>query len=225
MATRPPLRERASQLRAAYTATHEHDPKLPLFLIGTFLGTFAVILAIGFVVGLAILLGILGFFVAILATMLIFYRRATSAGMRQIEGQEGAAYAVLQSMRGDWQVTPAVAVNGNHDMVHRAVGRAGVVLVGEGSPGRVRGLIVQERRRVSRVAAETPVHEVIVGDDEGLVPLRKLQNHVTRLPRALSATQTSAVKQRMRSLGAAQAPVPKGPMPRGARVPRGGKMR
>ncbi|MDX6201595.1 MAG: hypothetical protein QOJ83_1095, partial [Frankiales bacterium] len=35
---------------------------------------------------------------------------------------------------------------------------------------------------------------------------------------------TSAVKQRLRALGAGQPPIPKGPMPKGGRVPRG-KMR
>lgn len=63
-----------------------------------------------------------------------------------VEGQVAAAAAVLQSMRGNWVVTPAVAFNRNQDLVHRVIGRPGVVVVGEGVPGRTVGLMAQERR-------------------------------------------------------------------------------
>jgi hypothetical protein len=53
------------------------------------------------------------------------------------------------------------------------------------------------------------------------VPLRKLQTHVMRLPRALKPGQMSEVKKRMRALGGPQPPIPKGPMPKTPRVPRG----
>jgi hypothetical protein len=69
-----------------------------------------------------------------------------------------------------------------------------------------------------------PVYEITVGDEDGQVPLRKLQNHILRLPRNLDGTAMSALKQRLRALGAGQPPIPKGPMPKGGRVPRG-KMR
>jgi Domain of unknown function (DUF4191) len=155
----------------------------------------------------------------------VFYRRATGAAMREIEGQTGAAAGVLSSMRGDWQVTPAVAFNATQDLVHRVVGRPGIVLVGEGNPTRVRALLAQERRRVNRVAAEVAVTEIVVGDDEGQVSLRKLQTHVMRLPRTLKPAQMSEVKKRMRALGGPQPPIPKGPMPKTPRVPRGPRPR
>ena len=147
-----------------------------------------------------------------------------AARLAEIEGQAGAAAAVLQSMRGDWQVTPAVAFNVSQDMVHRVVGKPGVILVAEGAQTRTKALLLQEKKRVNRVAAEVPVYEISVGDEDGQVPLRKLQNHILRLPRNLDGTATSAVKQRMRALGAGQPPIPKGPMPKGGKVPRG-KMR
>lgn len=225
MATpKPSRRERARQLREVYRVTKQRDPKLPLLLAGTFLGAWVVVALIGWLLGALIVFVVLGLLVALTATMAIFYRRATAAAMREVEGQPGAAAGILSSMRGDWQVTPAVGFTASQDLVHRVVGRPGIVIVGEGNPNRVRGLIAQERKRVNRVAAEVPVHEIVVGDDDGQVPLRKLQTHVMRLPRALKPAQTSEVKKRMRALGSAAPPIPKGPIPKPGRVPRG-KMR
>jgi hypothetical protein len=208
-------------MRDVYRITKERDPRLPLLLLGTFIGTWAIVALLGWAIGWLIPLAILGLLIAVTVTMGVFYRRATRSALSQVEGQPGAAAGVLNSMRGDWQVTPAVAFNASQDLVHRVVGRPGVILVGEGNPSRVRSLIAQERKRVNRVAAEVPVHEIVVGDEEGQVPLRKLQTHVMRLPRALRPAQASEVKKRMRALGGPQPPIPKGPMPRTARVPRG----
>lgn len=208
-------------MREVYSITKARDPMLPLVLLGTFVGTWAVLAVIGLVVGWLIPFVVLGLLIAVTVTMGVFYRRATKAALREVEGQPGAAAGVLSSMRGDWQVTPAVAFNANQDLVHRVVGRPGVILVGEGNPARVRSLIGQERRRVNRVAAEVPVTEIVVGDGDGQVPLRKLQTHVMRLPRTLKPAQMSEIKKRMRAIGGPQLPIPKGPMPRTPRVPRG----
>jgi hypothetical protein len=218
-------RQRAGQLRDAYKATHAKDPTLPLWMVGAFVGIVALFVLIALLIGhFLIYLVILGVIFGTFGVLGVLYRRATKAGLAEIEGQAGAAAAVLQSMRGDWQVTPAVAFNVSQDMVHRVVGKPGVILVAEGAQTRTKALLLQEKKRVNRVAAEVPVYEISVGDDEGQVPLRKLQNHILRLPRNLDGTATSAVKQRMRALGAGQPPIPKGPMPKGGKVPRG-KMR
>jgi uncharacterized protein (DUF58 family) len=208
-------------MRDVYRITKERDPRLPLMLLGVFVGVWAVAALIGLAVGWFVVFVVLGLFLAVTVTMGVFYRRATASALREVEGMPGAAAGVLNSMRGDWQVTPAVAFNASQDLVHRVVGRPGVILVGEGNPGRVRSLIAQERRRVNRVAAEVPVTEIVVGEGDGQVPLRKLQAHVMRLPRALKPTQTSEVKKRMRALGGPQPPIPKGPVPKTPRVPRG----
>ena len=208
-------------MREVYRVSKQRDPRLPLVLLGTFVGVWALFALVGWAVGWLIPLLILGFLVAATVTMGVFYRRATGAALREVEGQPGAAAGLLNTMRGDWQVTPAVAFNASQDLVHRVVGRPGVILVGEGNPNRLRGLIAQERRRVNRVVAEVPITEVLVGDGEGQVPLRKLQTHLMRLPRSLKPAQTSEVKKRMRALGSVQPPIPKGPMPKTPRMPRG----
>ena len=91
--------------------------------------------------------------------MIAFGRFAQGAQYAAIEGQPGAAAAILQSMRGNWTVTPAIAANRNMDVVHRTVGRPGVVLVGEGSPTRLPSLLAAEKKRVSRVALDVPIYD------------------------------------------------------------------
>lgn len=190
-------------------------------VLGVSIGVFAVMLLLGFLLNSPIFLGILGLLTALLAGLAVFGRRAQRAAYSQVEGQPGAAVAVVQSMRGFWRVTPAVQVNRNQDVVHRVLGRPGIVLVGEGNGVRLGQLLGQEKRRIGRVAADTPVYDVVVGDGDGQVPLRRLQNHLSKLPRNLKPAHVRLVEGRMRALGAAQPPLPKGPLPRTARVPRG----
>jgi hypothetical protein len=103
--------------------------------------------------------------------------------------------------------------------VHRVLGRPGVILIGEGSAQRVRGLLAQEKKRVSRVAGDTPIYDIMLGDDEGQISLRRLSNHLMKLPKNLSAAQVNTMEKRLQALGGSKAPpLPKGPLPRGARM-------
>ena len=86
----------------------------------------------------------------------------------QVEGQAGAGYAVVAGMRG-WQVTQAVQITRQLDVVHRAIGRPGLVLIAEGAPSRTRQLVGQEKRRLAKVVGDTPIYEVFVGDEDGQV--------------------------------------------------------
>ena len=216
---------RVAQMRAVWSMTRRADPKLPLLVIGPALLVLAVLVVVGILIGHPVYLSVLGVLGAVLTGTAIFGRRATATMYAQVEGQPGAAASVLQTLRGDWRVTPAVAFNRNMDLVHRVIGRPGVVLVGEGtSTQQQRQLIVDQKRRVGRVAPETPVYEVLVGDGDGQVPLRKLQQHVMRLPRNVGRKDISGLEARMKALGGTNVPMPKGPMPKTGRVPRG-KMR
>jgi len=136
----------------------------------------------------------------LLSALIVFNLRARRAMYGAIEGQLGAAAAVLDQMRGAWFVTPAVAVNGKQDLVHRVVGRPGVVLVGEGAPQRVKGLLAQERKRLSRAVGDAPIHTLIVGNGEDLVPLAKLQARVTKLPSKLTRKQVAPLERRLKPL-------------------------
>jgi hypothetical protein len=214
---------RVAQVRAVWKMTREQDPRAIPIILGPALGVLVVFVVVGILIGQPILFPVIGVLLALITGTAIFGRRATKTMYAQVEGRPGAAAAILQGMRGDWRVTPAVGFTRNQDLVHRVIGRPGVVLIGEGtSPAAIRQLIVDQKRRVGRVAPDTPIYDVIVGDGEGQTPIRKLQPFIMKLPRNLKKTEINAVEGRMKALGAANIPIPKGPIPQ--RMPRG-KMR
>jgi hypothetical protein len=217
---KPSRGERAKQIKLAFNLTRENDPRLLLLLAGAFLVPFAVLLALGFAIGHPIYLGVIGFLLALVAVVAVFGRRMQKMQYAQVEGQPGAAAAVLQTVRGNWRVTPAVQFNREQDLVHRVLGLPGVVLVGEGSPNRTRSLVVTEKKRLSRFLGDTPVYDVLVGDGEGQVPLKDLQRHLMKLPRNIKPAVVNDLDRKLKAMAPAL-PIPKGPMP--TRVPRGGR--
>ncbi|MFD7610205.1 DUF4191 domain-containing protein [Streptomyces sp. NPDC059828] len=218
---------RLKQIALTYKMTRRSDPKVGLILGAVGIVTFGVLLAIGFLIDHPYYLGLLGLLLGFLAMAIVFGRRAERAAFGQMEGQPGAAAAVLQNVGRGWTTTPAVAMNRSQDVVHRAVGKAGIVLVAEGNPNRVKTLLAAEKRKMSRIAVEAPVHDIIVGDGEGQVPLKKLRTTMVKLPRVLSGPQVTQTNDRLRAMGdlMSNMPLPKGPMPKGMRMPRGGKSR
>ena len=218
---------RLKQIALTYKMTRKADKKIGLVLAGVFLLILGVFLAIGFLIGHPVYLGILGFLLAFLGTAIIFGRRAERAAFGQMEGQPGAAAAVLDNIGRGWTTTPAVAMNRSQDVVHRAVGKAGIVLVAEGNPNRVKTLLAAEKRKMNRIVADVPVHDILVGTGEGHVPLKKVRTTMLKLPRVLTGPQVTATNDRLRALGdlMSNMPLPKGPMPKGMRMPRGPKAR
>jgi hypothetical protein len=174
-------------------------------------------IAIGIAIGHPIYVAFVSLPIALLAAMFFFTRQASTAAYSSIEGQIGAAASVLMAIRKGWTTTPAVAVARNQDMVHRSVGRAGIVLVGEGSQG-VKQMLNDERRKSERFAPGVPITEVIIGDLQGQVSIRKLQKHLAKLPKKLSAHQMREVRARLKAVGGMSMPIPKGPLPKGVRI-------
>ena len=214
---------RLAQIKQTYDITKKSDPKIPWILLGSLRsGRSVLLLGIGYLVGHPVILGFLGFMTGLTLAAWIFGRRAERAVYGQIEGQPGAAAASLNMLRRGWTVTPAVAFTKQQDLVHRVVGRSGVVLVGEGNHNRVRGLLTQEKRKVARVAPDVSVHEIFAGNGEGEVPLRKLPRAVTKLPKSITPGQVNELNHRLKALTAQQGamPIPKGPMPRSAKQAR-----
>jgi len=151
----------------------------------------------------------------LLAGTFWFSRRAMRAAYSRIEGQPGAAAAVIESLRGKWAVTPAVAVSRNEDMVSRVVGKPGVILVSEGAASRVGHLLNNERKKTARWVPDIPIYEIQIGDDEGQISLGQIQKTLNKLPKNLRGAEVTEVRRRLEALGNAQQsmPVPKGPMP------------
>lgn len=210
---------RIKQMRMVAGLVHKANPRALPIVIGSGLGVLVVLVVVGLLIGQAgflIPLGVLG---GILVSMFLFGRFAQTAQYSTIEGQPGAAAAVLQSMRGNWTVTPAIAANKNMDVLHRTVGRPGVVLVGEGSPSRLPSLLAAEKKRVSRVALDVPIYDLQVGDEEGQIPIKKLQRHIMKLPRNLKGPAVLDLNYRLKALPQSLQ-MPKGPMPRQGRMPK-----
>ncbi len=203
---------RFQTFRDAYSVTKSVKPWIGAAIVAIFLLTWMIGIGIGFALKHPVYLGFVTLPVAVLATMFFFTRVAGSAAYASIEGQMGAGASVLMAIRKGWTTTPAVAVARNQDMVHRSVGRGGIVLTAEGGNG-VRQMLQEERKKTERFAPGVPIIEIIVGEGEGRVELRKLQKKVTKLKKTLSAHQMREVRARLKAVGGLSMPIPKGPMP------------
>lgn len=218
-----PKKGRIAQIKQTYRMAKRSDRRIGWITLGAVLLALAAFVGLGFLVGPLYLWPILGLPMALLVGAVVFGRRAEKAAYSQIEGQPGAAMAALGTLRRGWDTTAVVAANKHQDVVHRAVGKAGIVLIGEGtSPARITNLIAQEKRRHARVSPETPVYEIVVGTESGQIPLPKLAKHVMKLPRNLRGAQITELRARLRALGTQPVAIPKGPLPRGMKIPRGG---
>jgi hypothetical protein len=163
--------------------------------------------------------GILAIPLALLAAFFTFTRFANTAAFSSIEGQVGAGASVLMSIRKGFTTTPAVSASRNQDMVHRTVGRSGIIIVGEGTPA-VRTLVLDEKKKIERFVPGVPVHEIYVGNYDGAVTLRKLQKAVKKFPKKLTKPQLREVRNRLKGVGGMNLPVPKGPLPKGTKIPK-----
>lgn len=213
---------RIRQFIQTYQMAKQTDPRIGLWTLLAFLGAGA---AGGVLFWLLpprdssafktviIVLGALLF--GALAALILFSQRAQRAAFAQMEGRPGAALAALGMLRRGWHTDQMVAFTKQQDLVHRVVGRPGIVLVGEGNANRLRPLLASERRKHERVASGTPVHELVVGNGEGQVPLRKLSKTVMKLPKAVKPAEITDVLNRLKALDANRStiPLPKGPVP------------
>lgn len=213
---------RIAQIRQAYTMARRTDTRLGWYLAGIFLGIAAVVVALALLVGPWYIWLLIGLPAALLATSIFFGRRAEAAAYAQMAGQPGAAASAMQLLRRGWSTEAAIAVTRQQDLVHRAVGRPGIVLVGEGNPNRVQHLLSAERKRHQRVTIDTTVTTLVVGDGEGQVPLDKLAKTIRKLPKTQRPADVTEVVNRLRAMPTRPVPIPKGPLPKGARMPKGG---
>ena len=216
---------RIKQIREAYRLTKPGDPKLGIILLATFV--FAAL------VGTALMVLIppdfwfvdvpFGLLMGLLATLIVFGRRATKSQIKQIEGKPGASLAVLRVLKRRWRTDEMVAFTKQQDVVHRLTGPPGIVLLGEGDPHRVKQLMTAEQRRHQRVVSDVPIHLVTVGYGEGQVPLGKLARHLTKMKKQITPAQMTDIVARLRAIDASRpaVPLPKGPVPTSMKGMRG----
>lgn len=215
---------RLKQIRTVASMVHKANPKAMPIVFASALGTLVVFVVIGLVFDYLLFTIPLGILAAIAVGMIVFGQLAQRLQYSMLEGRPGAAASIAENMRGRWVVTPAVQANRSMDVVHRVIGQPGVILLAEGPSSRVGKLIGAEKKRISRAASEVPIYDIQVGDEDGQLPISKLQKHLMKLPRNLKKEQVSELVDRLNALPQAMQ-MPKGPIPKGAKMPKGPKMR
>lgn len=224
----PTQMNRRQQVRETFRMTRQVDPAVTWWM----LGAFVVGAALGFSVmffpsgrgTFSLVLGIVaGLLLGVLLMMVVFSRRAQKAVYLQLEGQVGAAARALSMLRKGWNVEQVVGFTKQQDLVHRVVGPPGIVLVAEGNPNRIKPVLVSEHKKHERVAGDYPVRDVIVGNEEGQVPLPKLVRHIQKLGRDVKPAEITDLLNRLRALDSqrGKAPIPKGPVPTSMKGQRG----
>lgn len=214
---------RLKQMLEVFKYTQEVDRStLPLMIL-------AVVGAIAIGVLLTVLIfdspwyGIfMGLAVGVLIAMIILARKAERAAFDRIKGQTGAALAAMQSIRRGWNVEdePVQIDPRSQKMLFRASGRAGIAVVAEDSTGISMKLLEKERRSIRRVLQHdnVPVHQIVVGDGEGEVPLHKLPTYMQRMKKQLTKQESAQVTKRLNALHRSlRQQVPKGVDPMRAR--------
>ena len=193
----------------------------------------AAVLAAAVIIGIGFLLGgfwlwysvIMAIAAALLAAVVVMNRRGNTAMYRALEGQPGAAGATLTGLgkRGWYAAQEPVAIEGARGtrpsdmvdaaMVFRALGRPGIVLIGEGPTPRVTKLLKQEEKKVARVAPGVPVHLWVVGEGEGQVPIKKVSSRLTRMRPVLTKAGDLGGQQAPEVARRHEAPDPQGRRP------------
>lgn len=201
-----------AQMKQVFAMTRKSDPNVVWVMLACALAVLLLFILIGVLTGNWITWTLIGIPFAILVAVLVLSRRAERAAFNQIDGQPGASGAALSSLRRGWIVEERpVAMNPRtQDLVFRALGRPGVVLVAEGHSQRVGGLIAQEKKRLKRIAPNVPVHVIKSGNGEGQTPVKNITKEMRKLPKTLTEQEVHAINGRLSSLGNNLMPMPKG---------------
>jgi hypothetical protein len=219
-----------SQLRTLFTFTRQAYAWLPYALVGIVLVGIAIGVGVGFLippvaVWSIIIWGVTGLMAGVLGAMITMTRLSTKAMYRKIDGMPGAAGHVLSTGLGRrWQASEMpVGVNPRtQEAVYRAIGRGGVVIIGEGARGRLTRLVNDERMKVQRVASGVPVTVLYVGHGEDEVQIKDLASAIKGLPKKIDRATMAAVIKRVDSVSQSLSslPIPKGMDPTKVRAPR-----
>ncbi len=219
-----------SQLKSLFTFTRAEFRFLPwllaaIIVAGIGLGVLIGFLIPPFAIWSVILWGVTGLFAGILAALMTMTRLSTSAMYKKIDGMPGATGHVISTSLGRRWVASEMPVGINpktQDAVYRTIGRGGVVIIGEGSKGRLSRLVNEERSKIGRLAHGVPVTVLYVGHGTDEVPIKDLSKTIKGLPKSLDRATMAAVVKRVDSMsqGVTSLPIPKGIDPTKVRAPR-----
>jgi hypothetical protein len=207
------------QIFEVYKVTTEHDKKANLFMGGALLACIVVFTVIGIFLKPWWLFSIFGVLFGVLAAMSVLTWRAKNATYKRYEGQKGSAEVAMSMLSKEWVKSPVITANRQLDIVHRVVGPAGIVLIGEGDPGRLRAMLATEAKKHEQVKYGVKVTMLVMGDRDNQVPLGKLADHIKKLPKVIKTAEITDISNRLRALDSMRPkiPLPKGPMPTSAK--------
>ncbi len=211
-----------SYIGEAYRIAKRSYPALGWYLTATFLLSLTLFAVLGITTGRYIIWSVVGVMTAITLTLFVLTQFVRRASYAQIEGKPGAVGAVLGQIRRGWIVSqePVRFNPRSQDLVFRAIGRPGVVLITEGPANRVQRLAAEERNSIKRIAPSAPVHIIQVGSEEGQVRIIDLQKALRKLPKQVSHREVAALASRFTAVRNNNIPIPKGIDPTKARASR-----
>lgn len=231
MARTKPEKEpgRIKQMWQVLQMTRRSDPTIVWLLILAFILPVAVSIVLSVVLAPDNVIGIILYVVSgvlggLLLAMVLLGRRAERAAYSQIAGQPGAVGAVLKNgLRRSWigNEEPVGFSPKTKDAVYRAVGKPGVVLIGEGPRSRTQPMVEKERANVARLLPNVPIYQLYVGPDADSVPLYKVPGALRKFKSKLTKAEVQQIDKRLTSVGKVKGyGIPAGIDPQRLRAPR-----
>ena len=219
---------RLKQMWQVLKMTRRYDSSIVWLLILSFVAPIGLSIIIGVLLSRTNPLGLIlyivsGVLAGLLIALIVLGRRAERAAYGQIAGEPGAVGAVLKSgLRRSWigSEMPVNVSPRTQDAVYRAVGRGGVVLIGEGPKSRTQPMLDKERASVHRILPNVPINFLYVGPDADSIPLHRIVAKLSRFKNVLTKAEVLAVSNRLSSLGKNGMPIPKGIDPMKVRAQR-----
>lgn len=211
-----------SYMGQAFTISREAYSWAPFAILGPLVLGIVLGVVIGIATGHWILWPLFFILLGIIVAMFILLQLTKRASYAKISGVPGASAAVLDQIKRGWIINPEpVRFNArSQDMIFRAIGRPGVVLIADGNPGRTRKLVEEERVSLKRIIPSVPISAIYVGEGENQTSLLKLQSAMSKLPKKITNAEVNAVSKRLEAVKVNNLGIPKGIDPMRARPDR-----
>lgn len=223
---KPKRRNIFRQMKMIYDFTKKEDPSITWWMLGGFIIPAALIVGLGFILRNGWIGWILNIITALLLGFLvmtvILTNRSEAAGYKRLEGQPGAAGAVLDSLSSgrftgrviQFTKEPVWVDPRTKNAIWRGTSLYGVYLVAEGPLDATNTAMDRETQKIRRVTqgSDIPVYRVSVGNGDGQVPLSKLRRHLRKRHKIkFTMDELEHVNDRLRTLQSKNGlPIPKG---------------
>lgn len=197
-----------------YKITAKDDKHLVWMTVAGLVVPIIAFIILGFVLNSPLIWGMLGVSVGALVAMLLFaWRARRAASLHALRGQGRFGRGRAADAAEELDLDTGHTATRQLDAVHRTLGQGGLILIGEGDPGRLKQLLASERRRStnrSPTASPSPPSRWARAPDRSRSG--RLAKHIKKLPSELTPAKINEVNQRLRALDAMRPrPHPEGP--------------